>query len=299
MREQHGLINIEQLADLGLNAAARRRRVKAGLLVPVLPGVFRVSSADESWRQFVQAAWMWLRDRGVISHVTSATLMRLVESESYPVELSTPLSSLRAPDERISIHRVKSLAGRDIRLLDEMKITTPVRTVFDLAGSLPPNRFEHVLDEARRRHLVAERPLRELLNRCARQGRSGVKTMRRVLDSGELQLPVPGSRFERNFIQFLDRRRLPEAQRQVVIKDKDGVFVARVDFAYPNLKIAIECDGRKHHFGVDDWERDTARNSRLAALGWLVIHVSWHMLVNEPDEVERLIRNAIGQPALL
>jgi very-short-patch-repair endonuclease len=258
-----------------------------------------VSSASESWRQFVQATWMWLRGRGALSHMTSASLLRLVESESYPVELSTSLPSLRAPDERISIHRVKSLEGRDLRGFDGMSITTPVRTVFDLAGSLSSNRFEHVLDEARRRHLVAERPLRELLDRCARQGRSGVKRMRRVLNSGELQLPVPGSPFERNFIQFLDRRSLPEAQRQFVIEDQAGAFVARVDFAYPSLKVAVECDGRKHHFGVDDWERDTARNSRLAALGWLVIHVSWHMLVHEPDEVERLIRNAIGQPALL
>jgi hypothetical protein len=32
-----------------------------------------------------------------------------------------------------------------------MSITTPVRTIVDLAGSLPQHRFEFVLDEARRR----------------------------------------------------------------------------------------------------------------------------------------------------
>jgi very-short-patch-repair endonuclease len=50
---------------------------------------------------------------------------------------------------------------------------------------------------------------------------------------------------------------------------------------------------------LGDWEHDVVRRSKLAALGWLVIHVSWHMLVHEPDEVERLIRGAIGQPSLL
>ncbi|MGH2776299.1 MAG: hypothetical protein ACRDJT_12815 [Actinomycetota bacterium] len=41
------------------------------------------------------------------------------------------------------------------------------------------------------------------------------------------------------------------------------------------------------------------RGSRLSALGWLVIHVSWDMLVNRPDELEALIRGALGQPTLL
>ena len=89
------------------------------------------------------------------------------------------------------------------------------------------------------------------------------------------------------------------AERQFDIEDQVGNFVARVDFAYPDLKIAIECDSKKHHFGRGDWERDVERRSRLAALGWLVIHVSWDMLVHRPDELEALIRGALGQPTLL
>lgn len=50
---------------------------------------------------------------------------------------------------------------------------------------------------------------------------------------------------------------------------------------------------------MDDWEHDVTRRSKLAALGWLVIHVSWDMLIHEPDEVERLIRGAMGHPSLL
>lgn len=111
--------------------------------------------------------------------------------------------------------------------------------------------------------------------------------------------PIPGSPFERRFIQFLGRRRLPPAERQFVIEDGNGNFVARVDFAYPELKVAIECDSKKHHFGRGDWESDVERRSRLAAFGWLVIHVSWDMLVNRPDELEALIRGALGQPSLL
>jgi very-short-patch-repair endonuclease len=111
--------------------------------------------------------------------------------------------------------------------------------------------------------------------------------------------PTPGSPFERKFLQFLRRRSLPPADRQVPIYDAFGNFVARVDFAYPELKIAIECDSKKHHFGRGDWENDIERRTRLAALGWLVIHVSWDILINRPDELEALIRGALGQPTLL
>jgi very-short-patch-repair endonuclease len=231
--------------------------------------------------------------------LTSASLLSFVENERLPIELTTSQRSLKAPCDRVVVHRVKQLEQRDIRVIHEMNITTPVRTIVDLAGSLPLHRFEFALDEARRRMLVAERPLREILDRLGCRGRPGIQALRAILDSGELQRPVPGSPFERRFIQFLDRRRLPMAERQFVIEDQKSKFVARVDFAYPKLKIAVECDSKKHHFGRGDWENDVERRTRLAALGWLVIHVSWDMLVNRPDELEALIRGALGQPSLL
>jgi len=84
MRAQDGLITRAQLELEGLGEAARRRRVGAGLLIPVHPGVYRSSVTTESWRQFVRATWMWLRDRGVLSHLTSASLLGLVENDYFP-----------------------------------------------------------------------------------------------------------------------------------------------------------------------------------------------------------------------
>ncbi|MGH2828789.1 MAG: DUF559 domain-containing protein [Actinomycetota bacterium] len=294
-----GLLSREQLEEAGLDKAARRRRMKAGILVLVLPGVFRLASVPESWTQFVRATSIWLRGRGVLSHLTSASLQGPSDAEGYPIEVSSTMRSLKSPTGQIVVRRVGSLENRDLRWVKNMRVTNPLRTIFDLAGTLNPNEIDMVLDEARRRRLVAERPLRELLERLGSNGRGGTRRIRTILDSGEMQSPVPGSPFERRFVQFLRRRSLPIAERQVAVNEDAGRLVARVDFAYPDLKVAIECDGKKHHFGRDDWEKDLLRRSRLAALGWLVIHVSWDMLVNEPDELERLIRRALGQPALL
>lgn len=278
-----GLLTREQLEAAGFDKRARGRRVKSGLLVPTLPGVFRIASVPESWSQWVRAAWLWLRGRGALSHLTSASLQHLVGKPRFPLEVSSTMRSLKSPSDRIVVHRVGALDSCDLRWLQDMRATNAVRTIFDLAGSVSPERLEAILDEARRRRLVAERPLRNLLDRLGRCGRPGTRHLRALLDSGEMDRPVPGSPFERGFIQFLRRRSLPAAERQFVIEDQAGNFVARVDFAYPDLKIAIECDSKKHHFGRGDWQRDIERRSRLAALGWLVIHVSWDMLVNRPQ----------------
>jgi len=133
--------------------------------------------------------------------------------------------------------------------------------------------------------LIAERPLRKALDRLGGRGRSGTKRLARLIDEGEFGLPVPESPFERRFLHFLDAHALRQPERQHEIEDATGGLVARVDFAYPDLMIAIECDGKKHHFGTNDWERDLERRSRLAALGWRVIHISWDMLVNRSGDV--------------
>jgi hypothetical protein len=65
---------------------------------------------------------------------------------------------------------------------------------------------------------------------------------------------------------------LPEPVAQFRVFDEEG-FVARVDFAYPDLKIAIEYDGLWHG-GTTAFLDDRRRLNRLAAAGWTVLHVT-------------------------
>ena len=70
---------------------------------------------------------------------------------------------------------------------------------------------------------------------------------------------------------LLSRAGMPPAA-QYRVHDQDG-FVARVDFAYPELRLAIEYDGRWHadrRVFLDD----RRRLDRLTAAGWTVLHVT-------------------------
>jgi very-short-patch-repair endonuclease len=294
---QGGLVTVAQLGELGLTRQSIKRRKDSGLLVPVLAGVYKTVGVPLDWLLFVKATRLWLGSRGVLSHRTSGTLQGLLEDRTT-VDVSTT-GYLRSPHPRVQVHRVGQLDSRDLRYFDDMRITNPVRTVIDLAGVLPPSRFDHVIDEGRRCMLIAERPLREALDRLGGRGRSGTRRLSQLLDGGEFQLPTPGSPFERRLLSFLKKHELRIPERQYEIKDASNRFVARVDFAYPDLMVAIECDGKKHHFGRSAWEHDLERQSSLAALGCKVIHISWDMLVNRPQELLRLLQEALGQPSLL
>ena len=68
----------------------------------------------------------------------------------------------------------------------------------------------------------------------------------------------------------------------------------RLDFAYPELRIAIEVDGYEFHSRYERFEDDRVRANALELAGWLVLRFTWHELVHRPDRVAATIRQAIA-----
>ena len=66
---------------------------------------------------------------------------------------------------------------------------------------------------------------------------------------------------------------LPEPEVQYPIRDGARV-VARVDFAYPEMRLAIEVDGYRWHGGRSAWARDLNRGNNIAARSWRTLHIA-------------------------
>ncbi|CAN5825856.1 hypothetical protein BH10ACT9_BH10ACT9_44210 [soil metagenome] len=79
---------------------------------------------------------------------------------------------------------------------------------------------------------------------------------------------------------LLQRRGLPPVQTQIEVRDEFGVFVARLDMGWPELKLAIEYDGDQHRTDRKQYVRDMRRLGGLTRLGWVVIRV-----IKEDSEV--------------
>jgi very-short-patch-repair endonuclease len=72
----------------------------------------------------------------------------------------------------------------------------------------------------------------------------------------------------------------------------DGVLLARVDFAWPEARLAVEYEG-SYHFKGTQIVRDDARLDRLVAAGWRVIRLNAADL-HDLDAVVARIREALG-----
>jgi very-short-patch-repair endonuclease len=77
--------------------------------------------------------------------------------------------------------------------------------------------------------------------------------------------------------------RLPVTQFEV--RDEHDRFVCRADFAYPDLRLLIEVDGRSYHSDTVAFQRDRDKQNRTQELGWRTLRFTWNDVSREPDRL--------------
>lgn len=104
---------------------------------------------------------------------------------------------------------------------------------------------------------------------------------------------LAGSPQETRVRLFLHRSDLPAPTAQYRVLDDRGRFVARVDFAWPERRLALEYDGRWHG-APGQFAKDRERLNRLTAAGWRVLFVTAEDL-RDPARLLRRIAAAIAR----
>jgi hypothetical protein len=191
----------------------------------------------------------------------------------------------------LKVHWI-DLAPRDITKIEGLRVTEMSRTLFDVASEVSHEVLEEALDDALRRGLVSLARMKLRLAEHEGKRLPGVKRMRALIEGRAGQGSIPESVFETRLLRLLSEAGLPRPVIQHEIKDS-GRLVARVDFAFPQSMVAVEADGYRWHGGRRGWERDLARRTRLASLGWRVLHVTWTDLTNRPEQTLDLVRGAL------
>lgn len=285
--EQYGIITRQQALQAGLTARRLERFVTGSRWRLVLPGIYAQATASTSLQQRAIAAVMWAGPSAAASFETACALRHFADSLSEPIEVSS-LRKLRS--EQIVAHHVQSWAAAEIELANGIPITTIERTLVDMAGRELAPRIQELLDEALRRSLTTVSRLDSYVRTASGSGRHGPAALRVLLpqymNGGGFSESILESRLRR----LLDNSPLPQPVAQYVVRNGDR-FVARVDFAWPGLKVAVEAVGRKYHEG--QWERDVARLDALREAGWIVIHVTWEDLHVRPRETLMSIARAL------
>jgi very-short-patch-repair endonuclease len=168
------------------------------------------------------------------------------------------------------VHETTVLDAYDRRVVDAIPVTSSGRTLLDLGAVYGDRTVERALEAALRRNLLTVSQLDGFLGRLGRSGRNGAGVLRRVLAARRPGAAPTDSDMETRVLQLLRRHGLPPPATQFEVRDGPA-FVARVDFAYPELKIAIEYDSYQEHLGAIALVNDAGRRNALAALGWAML----------------------------
>jgi very-short-patch-repair endonuclease len=277
-QQHHGVFRGAHARMAGLGDRQIEHRVAAGRWIELYRDVYRINGAPASWRGDLLAACWAGGFRAVASRRSAAALHVLPGGRRDLIEITCPRWR-RTRHAGLEVHESKALDPIDIQVVDGIPVTSVARTLFDLGAEYRVGFVEIALENALRRGLVTLDELDRTVRRLSRPGRPGSVTLRRLVQ-GRLGSHRPtDSEMETKLLQAIRAAGLPEPVVQYEIWSGSR-FVGRVDFAYPDAKIAIEYDSDEHHTGRTATRRDRARRHELIAAGWLPIDIG-------PDDLRR------------
>lgn len=155
---QYGVIVLADALALGVSPSMITRRVSSGLWERLYPGVYRVGGASHSWRQSLLAACFAWGQGALISHRAAAALWEFPGFEPGPIELIVPRKRERAHPH--VVRRPRALTRAEVTTIGPIPVTTPARTLLDIAGVCSREVVEEALDDVLRRRPVSRARLR-------------------------------------------------------------------------------------------------------------------------------------------
>ena len=177
---QQGVFTRAQATNAGFSAAQIERRVRAEMWARVLPGVYRYAATPVSNGLAHWAAVLWAGPQCALSHASAAAIWRIRGAWLGRPELIVPKT--RAPRVAgVLVHRVTRIDELDVVRVAQLPVTSPVRTIIDLAGVLGPGDLELALASARSRRLLTIRAVRRRLDEIGTVGRPGAVRLRALL----------------------------------------------------------------------------------------------------------------------
>ena len=281
----------EQALEAGFSVASAERRMASGEWQRVHPHVYRLRGAPVSWEQRLMAAHLWAGGRTAVSHRSAAALWKLDGFGPGPVELTTPARRARPPTG-VTLHVSTDLGRSDAGNLGALRVTGIVRTLIDLGAVVDDAALvEAAIESAVRRDPEVLDRLAVRLDALGGHGRRGAGVVRSILAVRDPEAAASESQFETRLERLLRRARMPMPTRQYEVRKQDGAFVARLDFAWPERRVAVEPDGLRWHSGRAAFERGIDRANDLALSRWTVLHVTWNDL-RRPEVVLERLRDA-------
>jgi hypothetical protein len=286
---QRGRISREQLRDLDLSDEQIGRWVFAGRLHRVHGSVYAVGHLDVPPGGHFMAAVLAGGDGAALSHASAAAHLGLRSSSASVVDVMVRRSGERARDG-IRFHRPKVFGAEDVWEFDGIPCTTVARTLVDLGAVLRLHQLERAVEQAELLTMLDVKAITDVLARINRP--RGVRNLRRCLGSERLDASLTQSRGERAFLMLCGAAGLPRPVPQHPIEHTPGRW-HRVDFAWPDLRLAIEVDGAEVHGTRAAARRDRRLDREMRDGGWRVERFMRDDVIDTPEVVVTALRRLL------
>lgn len=292
---QDGFVCFDQAIDLGLTPGQVEWRMRSGEWTGHYRTVYRVAGSPLTDRGRLVAIALAGSDRVTFSHRCAARLHGFDGFEDAEPEVICPLGRrLRGVDA--IVHEAE--VGSHFRMLDGLRVTSTHRTIVDLAAVADQRTLEIALDSALSKRAVHLGGLEDMMSELGR--RRGYVQLRDAIEARKPLTSALASVLETDVFRGLRRCHLPMPSVQHVVRT--GEKVARIDFAWADLGVLVEVDGRAYHRGLVAEARDQDRQNRLVIGGMLVVRFPWIKVRREMPavivDIEAALRARGWKPGL-
>jgi very-short-patch-repair endonuclease len=290
---QFGLFTRSQVLTTGLSDDAFQWRVDRATWDRWAADVYALPGYPTTFGRLAMAACLEMGPESLASHECAGRLLGL-SNLLDPAPVVVAVLHARHHRSRLAmVRQLTDLRPVDRTVVDGIPVTTPERTLVDLAAVLRPGRFTQVLGDALAAGITTYEAVRSCHEALARRGKPGTRLLRRALEAHGPGLERAESTLERRLLMLLRDAGVVGGVVQHALPWR-AALPGRVDLAFPVAKLIVEADSRRWHGRFDDFDRDRARDNAAQLAGWRVLRFTWRQLVDEADSVATAVRTALA-----
>ena len=283
--KQYGNITRTQLTALGLSHGAIVNRVAKGRLFRIFRGVYSVGRRPLTPQEWAAASVLAAGAGAALSHGSAMTLWGFWRHWDRPYEV-TIVGDRRT--RGIRVHRSTTLRRRDLTRQLGIRVTTPARTLLDIAPRLTDKSLKRTVNNALGSLWLTEDQLAETLAR-----HPTARGATRIAKLIGLEGTPTRSGWEDDFPAFCEAHGLPAPVMGLPMFGYvfDAVFMAE--------RVIVELDSWPFHSGKIPFEGDRDRDADALARGFVTVRITEERFDERPgEEAQRLHTILANQRAL-
>lgn len=293
-RRQHGVFSRDQATRAGFSTTTIDRHLATGRWRLLLPGVMAAATTPASWEMRAMAVVLAVGGEVVLARQSAARLHGLDLPPGVSRDLAVLVRTRTFPTlpAGITVHRTRRLPDTHVERDRVLPVTTPARTICDLAGQVGPTALRRTVAHAVRNDLSDALTLRTVAGGLGR-----IRGKRNLLRACDELSPLEGdcrSELESMFVRLMTRADLPPTAMNHPVIDVGGRR-RFIDAVYLPHRLPIELDSRAHHGTLIDRGDDLDRENAITLVGWRSFkRFTWWDVRDRPGHVVATVRAALA-----